>query len=125
MGMNVGQIRLAVVDLKLEIEFYRDRLGLRLIFESPNTAFFDCGVRLELCRVEAGRVPSNSLIYFTVPDLEAAVEALKSQGVAFDRDAHLVAHLPEHNLFMAFLHDPEQNPIGLRCERRHTCYSSR
>jgi methylmalonyl-CoA/ethylmalonyl-CoA epimerase len=118
MAMNIGQIRLAVVDLKREVEFYRDQVGLRLTFASANTALFDCGVRLELSRVEGDRGPANSLIYFTVPDLDAAAAELKSRGVAFDRDPHLVAHLPEHDLFMAFFHDPEQNLIGLACERR-------
>lgn len=116
--MTIGQIELAVRDLDGAVEFYRDKAGLRLIFASSRMAFFDCGgVRMALGRVEDDRPPANSTIYFRVSDIDAAAAELKSRGIAFEREPHLVAHLPSHDLWMAFLRDPEGNKAGLMCER--------
>ena len=41
---QIGQIAIIVPDLPQAIAFYRDSLGLRLLFEVPRMAFFDCGV---------------------------------------------------------------------------------
>ena len=41
---------------------------------------------------------------------------MKSRGVVFESDAHLIAKMPNHDLWMAFLRDPEQNLLGLMCE---------
>jgi catechol 2,3-dioxygenase-like lactoylglutathione lyase family enzyme len=118
--MTIGQIGFAVQDMDRAVEFYRDKVGLRILFGSPNMAFFDCGgVRLALGPAEADRGPLSSIVYFKVMDLEAAAAGLKSRGVAFDRDAHLVARFPEHDLWMAFFHDPDGNTLALMCENRH------
>src|SRR5882762_9218471 len=46
---NIGQISIIVHDLARATAFYRDTLGLPLLFTAPNLAFFDCGgVRLML-----------------------------------------------------------------------------
>ena len=117
---GIGQIEVAVRDMSRAVEFYRSRLGLRLLFEPAdpcNSALFDCGgVRLALRRVEEGA--GNSTVYFKVGDLESAAAELKSRGVVFEREPHLVAHFPEHDLFMALFRDPEGNAIGLMSEAR-------
>jgi catechol 2,3-dioxygenase-like lactoylglutathione lyase family enzyme len=39
---SIGQIAIAVSDIKRSMEFYRDKLGLKLLFEvPPNLAFFE------------------------------------------------------------------------------------
>ena len=46
---QIEQIAVKVNDVKRAVLFYRHTLGMKLLFEIPNTAFFDCGsVRLML-----------------------------------------------------------------------------
>ena len=54
---NIGQISIIVHDLQRATAFYRDTLGLPLLFTAPNLAFFDCGgVRLMLGPAHSGRL---------------------------------------------------------------------
>jgi methylmalonyl-CoA/ethylmalonyl-CoA epimerase len=117
----IGQIAMAVKDLPRAIEFYRDRLGLRFLFQAPPAlAFFDCaGIRLMI------EVPSNrefdhpgSPIYFTVDDIDRAYADLKARGVAFRGAPHLIAKMPDHELWMAFFDDTEGNTLALMHEKR-------
>ena len=115
-GLNlstIGQIALTVRDIDPAVEFYRDKLGIHFLFQAPNTAFFDCGgIRLML----APPPGANSILYFKVDDIHAAAETLKSRGVPFDRDPHLVANMPDHDLWLAFFRDPDRNVLALMCE---------
>ena len=114
---GIEQIELTVRDMARAVEFYRSRLGLRLLFEPANVALFDCsGVRLALRQVE--ECAGNSTVYFKVGEIESAAAELKARGVVFDREPHLVAHFMEHDLFMALFRDPEGNTIGLMSEAR-------
>lgn len=116
---RVGQIAIAVADLDGAVAFYRDALGLPLLFQAPpGLAFFDCaGLRLMLAGAEDGEPPrGNSVLYFVVADLPAAHAALAARGVPFVDEPHLVARMPDHDLWMCFLRDPEQNLIGLMSE---------
>ena len=61
---------------------------------------------------------ANSTVYFKVDEIQRAFEALKSRGVVFDREPHLVAKMPDHELWMAFFHDPDGNVLGLMCEQK-------
>jgi methylmalonyl-CoA/ethylmalonyl-CoA epimerase len=95
-------------------------LGIPLLFEAPpNLAFFDCaGVRLMLGPAE-GRFDHPGLpVYFAVDDIAAMHAALRAQGVMFVRDPHLIAKLPDHELWMAFFEDTEGNTLALMEERR-------
>ena len=118
---HIGQIAMPVQDLQRAIEFYRDRLGLRFLFTAPGgLAFFDCGgVRLlvEVPADEEFRHP-GSLLYFTVSDIEAAYAELKQRGVRFRGDPHLIAKMPDHELWMAFFDDGEGNTHALMHEKR-------
>lgn len=50
---NIGQIAINVHDTARAVEFYKDALGLKLLFTAGNLAFFDCGgVRLMLSTPE-------------------------------------------------------------------------
>lgn len=50
LGLNrIGQIAVNVHDVKRATVFYRDTLGMKLLVQIPNAAFFECGgVRLML-----------------------------------------------------------------------------
>jgi len=116
---RLGQISLTVTNLERSKEFYRDRVGLPLLFEVPNLAFFDCGgVRVMMTLPEGDDPPSNSVLYFLVPDIDAKYGEMKANGVEFVRDPHLLAKMPDHELWMAFFRDPDQNLMALMSEKR-------
>jgi methylmalonyl-CoA/ethylmalonyl-CoA epimerase len=117
---RIGQIAVPVTDVDRAVAFYRDVLGMRLLFQAPpGLAFFDCaGVRLMLdgpARAQAGQ---GSVIYYSVPDLQAAFQALSSRGVTVEAEPHLIAKMPDHELWMAFFRDPDKNPFALMAEVR-------
>jgi methylmalonyl-CoA/ethylmalonyl-CoA epimerase len=110
-----------VRDTPRAVAFYRDTLGLRLLFEAPpNMAFFDCGgIRLLLGPSEGSSPSFSSVVYYRVDDIQAAAGVLKSRGVTFEQEPHLVARMPDHDLWIAFFRDPDQNMLALMCEMRH------
>jgi len=118
---RIGQISIPVRDLERSIVFYRDELGMNFLFQAPpGLAFFDCGgVRLML-DVPAGTQSEarSSIIYYKVDDLPSAVAELKARGVDFDQEPELVAQMPDHELWMAFLRDPNDNTLALMWEKR-------
>jgi len=57
-----------------------------------------------------------SLIYYKVVNIQESTALLKSRGVVFAHDPHVVATFPNYDLWMAFLRDPEGNMLGLMCE---------
>ena len=121
-GLNeIGQIAVPVSDLKRAIAFYRDVLGMRFLFQAPpGLGFFDCnGVRLLLdAPAKANSENYSSIIYYKVPDLQAAYETLSQRGVVFEEKPSLVAKMPDHELWMAFFRDPDTNLLALMSEVR-------
>jgi methylmalonyl-CoA/ethylmalonyl-CoA epimerase len=116
---RVGQIAINAHDVKRAAAFYRDALGLKLLFEAvPGLAFFDCGgVRLMLTRPEKPEFDHpSSILYFAVTDIQAAFAGMKEKGVQFQDEPHLIARMPDHDLWMAFFRDPEGNLMGLMSE---------
>ena len=121
-GLNeIGQIALTISDLDKAVAFYRDRLGLKHLFSAPpGLAFFACGsVRLMLSRPEKpGDGGAGAVLYFKVADIDLAHRALAGRGVSFEAEPHLVARMPDHELWMAFFRDPDRNLLALMCEKR-------
>ncbi len=121
-GLNeIGQIAVPVSDLDRAIVFYRDVLGMRFLFRAPpGLGFFDCnGVRLLLdAPAKANSENFSSIIYYKVPDLQVAFEALSERGVVFEEEPQLVAKMPDHELWMAFFRDPDSNLLALMSEIR-------
>ena len=118
----IGQIAVPVGDIERAIAFYRDVLGMRFLFQAPpGLGFFDCaGVRLMLdapAKSQAGN--HSSVIYYKVFDLDAAFETLSRRGVRFEEKPHLIARMPDHELWMAFFRDPDENLLALMAEVRH------
>lgn len=115
---SIGQIAILVKDVGRATDFYRDKLGMKYLFSAGNIAFFDCGgVRIMLDKpenIEAG----TSIIYFRVPEINEAHEEMKSRGVEFVDKPHLIARLPDHDLWMTFFRDSEGNLLGLMSEVR-------
>lgn len=117
---TIGQISMRATDLPRAVAFYRDVLGVRHLFDAgPELSFFDCGgVRLMLSKPEREFDHPGSVLYFRVDDIHAAHRVLASRGVTFIDAPHLVARLPDHELWMTFLHDSEGNTLALMSEVR-------
>jgi methylmalonyl-CoA/ethylmalonyl-CoA epimerase len=117
---RIGQIAVNAHDLPRAVAFYRDTLGMRLLFEVPQMAFFDCGtVRLMVGLPSAPAFDHPaSVIYYKVDDIAAAHSALVERGVTFVEPPHLVARLPDHELWLAFFRDTEKNVLALMSEVR-------
>jgi methylmalonyl-CoA/ethylmalonyl-CoA epimerase len=114
---TVGQIALTVSDLERSRSFYLNVLGMKFLFDAGSMAFFQCGaVRFMIGTADRPVQPGGTIIYFRVADIHETCAALVARGVEFIAKPHLVARMQEHDLWMAFLADPDQNPIGLMCE---------
>jgi catechol 2,3-dioxygenase-like lactoylglutathione lyase family enzyme len=108
---GIGQISIIVQDLERATGFYRDILGLPLLFTVPGMAFFDCGgVRLMLGRAETPELDHpSSILYFRVPDLNAAHQRLMEQGVEIVAPPRLIAPMGTYDLWMSAFRDSERN----------------
>jgi methylmalonyl-CoA/ethylmalonyl-CoA epimerase len=116
---RLGQVAIVVQDVERAAGFYQDVLGLKLLFKAPpGLAFFDCGgVRLMLSRPEKPEHDHpSSILYFAVPDIQAAHLKMKQNGARFEDEPHLVAKMPDHDLWMTFFRDSENNLMGLMSE---------
>ena len=115
---TLGQVFMPAQELERAVAFYRDTLGMRFLFEAPpRMAFFDLdGIRLMLGESEGDQNPGGSILYYKVPDMNAAHETLVSRGVTFDVEPHFVHDMGDHELWLAFFKDSEQNQVALMCE---------
>lgn len=118
---QIAQIAVNVKDVPRAVAYYRDVLGLKLLFEAPpKMAFFLCGgVRLMLSLPERAEYDHpGSILYYKVTDIEGTAAALKSRGVTFHGEPHLIAQMPDHALWMGFFKDSEGNTLALMEEKR-------
>lgn len=114
---RLHQIAIFAENIETSVRFYRDKLGANFIakFDPPGLAFFDLGgTRLMLER----NAPKGTL-YFRVDDIYATYESLKTKGVEFIDEPHLI-HRDEEGLFgsageewMAFFNDPSGNLLAI------------
>lgn len=113
---EIGQIALTVENLPEATAFYRDVLGMKLLFEVPGMAFFQCGtVRLMLGTAEQVTHPAT-ILYYRVHDIAAACDTLRDRGAAIEREPRLTHKTEEQELWLAFLRDPEGHLLALMSE---------
>lgn len=112
---KIQQIALVQHDVEAAVPFYRDGLGLPLQFAMAGMAFFDAaGVRLMLTRPSSPEFDhKNSVLYFEVANCDVAYAELQGRGVPFDGPPHLVGKTATHEMWMAFLRDPEGNVLAI------------
>jgi len=116
---RIGQIQMRAHDVERAADFYQNVLGLRLLFKAPpGLAFFDCnGVRLMIDRPEKPEFDhAASILYFAVPDIQSAFTKLKEKSVKFEDEPHIIAKMPDHDLWMTFFRDSEGNLLALMSE---------
>ena len=117
---GVRQIAVTVADVDQALAFYRDILGLEFLFApSPELAFVDAGnVRIMLSVPQgAGTVGANSIIYFAVDGIEDAFSRFVEAGAKCEREPALAARMPDHELWIGFLRDPDGNLVGVLEEK--------
>jgi len=115
---KIGQIAIGVSDAARAKDFYQNVLGMKLLFDAGSLAFFQCGeVRLMISPSDAPP-GERTILYFRVPDIQQAHVALCARGVEFIQPPHMVARMPDHELWLAFLKDPEENTLGMMSEVR-------
>lgn len=118
----LGQVHVSVTDLDASVAFYRDVLGIPLLFRVPDMpmAFFSSGdVRLYLGVPETEEYRSKVVLYFTVEDIDAEYARLSGQyGLNFTGHPRVVHRDGDTELWMTFCRDPDGHQIGLMQERR-------
>ncbi len=114
---GIAQIALSVSDLPRANIFYRDTLGLKLLFDAPGMSFFDIdGVRLMSAQ---GGTPGDhgTLIYFKVADAEKAHAELIGKGVHFKQPPQVIGRTPTGEVMLVWCPDPDGNLLGLMSEK--------
>ncbi|MBB6523246.1 VOC family protein [Pseudoteredinibacter isoporae] len=120
---QIGQIAICVNDVPAALDFYRDILGLQHLFSpGENLAFLQCGqTRIMLTEPQgAGEAGHNSILYYQMSDIELFYDHLISEGVEGERPPAFAAPMPDYDLWLAFVKDPEGNLIGLMEEKPKT-----
>jgi predicted enzyme related to lactoylglutathione lyase len=119
---TIGQIATTVKNIDRAVAFYRDTLGLPLLFRAPpKLAFFNCGgIRLMFSEPEPGSPHDHpgSILYFNVDDIEGVHRALVDRGAECVGAPHLIAKMPDHHLWIAEFRDGEGNTLALMEEKR-------
>jgi predicted enzyme related to lactoylglutathione lyase len=116
---KIGQIFVNVKDLDRAIAFYRDTLGMTFLFQAPpGMAFFDCdGIRIMLGIADRPEIDHPaSIIYYKVDDIEKVYEVFHARDVEFIVKPHLVAPMPDYDLWLADFRDSEGNILALMSE---------
>jgi len=114
----IGQVAVTVADLDRATAYYRDVLGMSLLFQAPGMAFFQCGdVRLLLGSAvgEAGDQPTH-ILYYKVDDIHAAHRVLAAKGVDFVHEPRGVHRTDTQELWLAFFRDLDGHTLALMSE---------
>ena len=114
-GHRLQQVALTTADLPRATAFYRDLLGLPLLFESNGMAFFDvAGLRLMIgVDPQRPRGRPTSVLYFDAPDLEATIARLEALGVSFAGPLETVQRGPRGDLKLRQFADPDGNALAV------------
>jgi methylmalonyl-CoA/ethylmalonyl-CoA epimerase len=115
---TIGQIAINVKNVERATAFYRDVLGLKFLFAPPGLAFFDAGgVRLMLTNAERTEFDHPaSILYYKVGDIVGTHRGLVEQGVKVEEEPHVVAPMPDHDLWIASYRDSEENYFAVMSE---------
>ena len=110
---KIAQVAVKTKDLQRATEFYRDKLGMKVLLSSTIISVVDCGgITLLLGPNETG-----SLIYFDVDDIQKAVETPSSQGIKIEEKPTLVGQLGNMDVWIAAFKDSEDNVVGLMSKK--------
>ncbi|GAB5558855.1 MAG: hypothetical protein SynsKO_05020 [Synoicihabitans sp.] len=118
---TLGQIAIAVADVAVAKAFYENVLGLTPLFDAgPNLSFLQTGdVRVMLTTPQGhGEPGKNSVLYFKVSPITDVYARMVAAGATAEREPGLTAKMLDHDLWMGFVRDPDDNLVGLMEEVR-------
>ena len=116
---RIGQIAIVCADVGRARNFYRDALGVKHLFDAgPSLSFFQSGTTRLMLSPAEGEAAGTSVLYFFVADIDATKKELAGKGVKFIDEPHMIAKMPDHELWLAEFRDSEGNVLALMEERR-------
>ena len=115
---TIGQIAINAQDVARATAFYRDVLGMKFLFAAPNLAFFDAGgVRLMITTADKAEFDHPaSILYYKVDDIVGTHRSLVAKAVKVEGEPHIVAPMPDHDLWISAYRDSENNYFALMSE---------
>lgn len=115
---TIGQIAINAKDVERATAFYRDVLGMKFLFAFPGLAFFDAdGVRLMLTTADKAEFDHPaSILYYKVGDIVGTHRSLEAKGVKVEEVPHIVAPMPDYDLWISAYRDSEDNYFALMSE---------
>jgi predicted enzyme related to lactoylglutathione lyase len=113
-------VLLLAMDLAAAKDFYADKIGLRVLSESPDAVTFQCGgdSQLVITKSTVGTKDEQTQASFSVADVRAEVSELRRRGVKIE-DYDMPSLKTEDGIadigfaWMAWFIDPGQNCVGL------------
>ena len=112
-GRNIVQVALTTRDPERSKAFYRDVLGLQLLFEVPNMVFYQMGNLRLMVGVDSSLTPGGSVLYFDAPDIDTLGAQLESRGVRFGGPANVLQRTEKGELKLREFRDPDGNSLAL------------
>ena len=120
LGDHPVDIVLLAVDLEASKDFYSNKVGLKVLNDSPGAVVFHCGgdSRLVLSKSTVGTKDEQTQAAFRVGDLGAELAELRSRGVKIE-DYDMPGLKTEDGVadigfaWMAWFLDPGQNCVGM------------
>jgi len=112
----LGQVSMYARSAPATEAWYRDVLQLPHIFTFGDLVFFDCGgIRLYIHAVGDEKWRPSSVVYFLVPDINAAHHQLTERGIAFKQAPHMIYRDDDSGVeeWMAFFDDPDGNMLAI------------
>jgi len=113
---SIAQIALTSADPVSLSAWYRDVLGLPVLFEASGMTFFQSGAT----RLMVGPNHHNANIggedvtlYFEPRDWSAAETALEEKGIVFTHPAQALQKAPGRELMLRAFKDPEGHSLAL------------
>ena len=117
---SIPAIIICTRDRERSTAFYRDTLGLKLVSEDNFAAVFEVGgVTLRVSLVPDFVPHEHTILGFRLPDVNAAVKALREKGVAFNFYSHVkqdslgIWTASGGAMRVAWLKDPDGNVLSV------------
>lgn len=116
---GISQIYIRCTDVPRAIAFYRDSVGIPLLFETNGMAFFQAGAtRLMLSKAEVPEIDHpSSLVYFGTADIAGAASAIKAKGAHVKTEPHIIAKMNGKEIWLCEWTDTEGNIMAFMEER--------
>src|SRR5262245_40798396 len=112
-GRKLVQVALTTRDPERSRAFYRDVLGLQLLFEVSNMTFYQLGDLRLMVGVEPSMAPGGSVLYIDAPDIDTMRTELEQGGGRLGRGVTVVQRTEKGDLKLREFKDPDGNSLAL------------